>query len=1026
MIQTGPEWRVKLGDFGISKRISEDSELSSLVGTRAYMAPEMQGFLPPEEEENSLAWRFTKSIDMWSLGVTTYFLLFHDHPFSLDKLHTLKRYVEVEGSDFPFPKDMPQPLSLGCRQFLEAAMGRNPRNRMTSKEALESEWLSSIYVDPPEDMPDSDLDDETWHESSQHISLIPDRQSHPALFQPEAEQIQSFNESIVLASPALDITHDTSSTTNQVKTLVPPQHEADDPSPPHELTWDGSHYVIQSLDRDITSVCSDAETEAIEPAVTSPTRDDSTFATLISCRENSLFDSQSVPEVINNEELININLDLLQISDTSAHPKDDVTIRSEKPRINPFVPKESDEEKLVSQESADQVQPEAFPTDSPADLSTLKAKSPAMKFISTSPPSRDRTLEENGAPNGTRNSISGTRWKYDLKSKSWTASEEIVLSPDESHIGDTDTNDGEQTAIPTAASPSPSLITKGEARELQSIIESLSYLFREGEWLNGKKLHGKAQYHKAAELLEDIFTVQRDALGMMDEATMKTSYHLAQVYFRLKRYDKASLYFKYSTKWQHEALGPYHPDTLLSMRGFGCAEAEQGNSNEAETILRKTLNSQQATLGIKHEDTIQTSFELAQLLFSKDKWAEARFHFQPVISQRRGTAEEASRTMMKSLARSGFSSYELKDYDVAVEYLTEVLAFLKKSLKRPHGHAILTASILGKSLCHLGQYREARPILEEAVSMRRGLGITSRDDLFPFNALAECLLAMKDYKTARVICEIIVEEQKRILGPEHEETLISMFNLGRAYNGIGQHADLEAVLMEIQRLGSENPGSENAIVLQASHALGLIQYNRNECEIAQKNFELAATGRARLYGHVNKDALHSRLWHCRAQIAIEKYDAAEANCRQSLDYETEVYGHPLDHTLRNLELLLVAFHKGSSLEKAASLAELLVQKRKEKNGAMDSKALAAERVLNDIRLDMRKKVEELEELEELEVEQEKMNQRELQRERLEQIEQEKQREPQREPQKESVTKEQKSRRPAWRQSLKAKIKAIHG
>ncbi|KAJ5975488.1 hypothetical protein N7481_009195 [Penicillium waksmanii] len=1002
VIQIGPEWRVKLGDFGISKRMSEDSSICSLVGTRPFMAPEMQGFLPPEEEEGSLAWRFTESIDMWSLGVTTYFLLFHEYPFSLEEIIKLRRYVE--GSDFPFPGAITPSLSLGCRQFLEAVMGRNPRYRMSSKGALESEWLSQIYADHPEEIPFLDVE---THDSSQHIPPIPDQEILSALFQCEPGSIQPLGESVVLASLAQDVAHNTSSTIDEDTPLVPPQHEIEDPSPPYEMSWDGTHYAPLSPNQDNTSVSSEYEPEDIKPAVASSTSEETPYATPISNRENG------VSVAFNNGELMNTNLDMLLAPKTLEPPQNDLTIRSKILHINPPGADNCDSEEPVSHESVEEVQPEACGAGSTADSTTVEAKSPEVAFVLPSPRSGDQTPEKSLFPNGTRNAISfGTRLKYDLKSKSWTASEDIVVSPDESHTGNS--NNEEQKAFSTAASPSRSLITESEAADLQSIIAGLSHLFGEEEWLNDEKPHWIKQYEKAAELLEDNFTVQRDALGMTNEATLKTAYHVAQVCSRLSRLEKASVFFKYSAKWQHETLGPYHPDTLLSLHGFGCAEIKRGNSKEAEAILRKTLNAQQAVLGPKHDNTIHTSYDFAQLLFSQEKWAEARFHFQSVITQRRGTAGEATKVMTRCLGRSGFASFELKEYDLAVGFLTEVLDTLKKSPKFSRKYNIQVASVLGESLYYLGQYPEARAILEEAVSISKYLGVTGHHDLNPLNLLAKCLFQMEDYSSAAIVCENLAEEQKIIFGPTHQETLKSLYNMGIAYEKMGEHEDADAVLTNVQRLGLEDSGSGIAVGLRASHNLGLMQYNMKNYELAQKHFELAATKRARLYGSTDEEALDSRFWNCRALIEMQKYVAAEANCCQALDYETEAYGNPLDHTLENLEQLVVAFSERSLLEKAAFLGELLVQRRKEKNGEMDSTTLKAEELLRDIRLSMKRKEEELE------AEQEKVNQRARQREQLRQSELEKLKELQME----LTMKEQKSRGSAWPKSLRAKIKAM--
>jgi serine/threonine-protein kinase Chk2 len=70
---------VKLGDFGLAKIIGEDSFTTTLCGTPSYVAPEIL--------QESRRRRYTKAVDIWSLGVVLYICLCGFPPFS-DELYT--------------------------------------------------------------------------------------------------------------------------------------------------------------------------------------------------------------------------------------------------------------------------------------------------------------------------------------------------------------------------------------------------------------------------------------------------------------------------------------------------------------------------------------------------------------------------------------------------------------------------------------------------------------------------------------------------------------------------------------------------------------------------------------------------------------------------------------------------------------------------------------------------------------------------------------------------------------------------
>lgn len=68
MSTNGPDALLKLSDFGISK-ILTDGELNTICGTPIYMAPEIWLMQP-----------YTEKVDIWSIGVTTYYLYSYSNP----------------------------------------------------------------------------------------------------------------------------------------------------------------------------------------------------------------------------------------------------------------------------------------------------------------------------------------------------------------------------------------------------------------------------------------------------------------------------------------------------------------------------------------------------------------------------------------------------------------------------------------------------------------------------------------------------------------------------------------------------------------------------------------------------------------------------------------------------------------------------------------------------------------------------------------------------------------------------------
>ena len=119
---------VRLIDFGMSKLLNPGQRsIISRVGTPGYIAPEIIMGDP-----------YTKSVDMWSLGVLTYILLCGYMPFD-----------DTYGKSSSFKTDFPEAewgkVSPIAKSFVRSLIEKDPDKRMTSSEALRHRWLSTTF-----------------------------------------------------------------------------------------------------------------------------------------------------------------------------------------------------------------------------------------------------------------------------------------------------------------------------------------------------------------------------------------------------------------------------------------------------------------------------------------------------------------------------------------------------------------------------------------------------------------------------------------------------------------------------------------------------------------------------------------------------------------------------------------------------------------------------------------------------------------------------------------------------------------
>ncbi|PTB47211.1 hypothetical protein M441DRAFT_127916 [Trichoderma asperellum CBS 433.97] len=135
VVTAGPEWFVKIADFGISKRRQPGvtTVRTKQIGTHGFTAPELLNF----KSENTAS-SYTHSVDMWSLGAMAYLMLTNTVPF--ENLGDLYEYA-YKSSSFPSNSLQKHHVSEEGREFIMQLMSSKSGDRPTAPTAKSHGWL---------------------------------------------------------------------------------------------------------------------------------------------------------------------------------------------------------------------------------------------------------------------------------------------------------------------------------------------------------------------------------------------------------------------------------------------------------------------------------------------------------------------------------------------------------------------------------------------------------------------------------------------------------------------------------------------------------------------------------------------------------------------------------------------------------------------------------------------------------------------------------------------------------------------
>jgi serine/threonine protein kinase len=139
----GPNWHVKLADFGICRQLKLVAFARRHEGTVSYVAPEYtyvnyhlgdRPYLPGNQPE------YSPAMDVWALGGVVYMVRAGHPPFNSDE--EVDAYMEDSAPNFP--TDPLRAVSEGCVKFIRRAMAGDEDARPTVAELLEDSWLGSF------------------------------------------------------------------------------------------------------------------------------------------------------------------------------------------------------------------------------------------------------------------------------------------------------------------------------------------------------------------------------------------------------------------------------------------------------------------------------------------------------------------------------------------------------------------------------------------------------------------------------------------------------------------------------------------------------------------------------------------------------------------------------------------------------------------------------------------------------------------------------------------------------------------
>eukprot|EP00090_Calanus_glacialis_P035093 TRINITY_DN59983_c0_g1_i1.p1 TRINITY_DN59983_c0_g1~~TRINITY_DN59983_c0_g1_i1.p1 ORF type:complete len:397 (-),score=136.27 TRINITY_DN59983_c0_g1_i1:132-1151(-) len=137
LMEPDPLSLLKVSDFGVSKVWSSTNVLESMVGTPAFMAPEVLAL------ESAPHLSYTCKSDCWSLGVVLYVLLSGQQPFNRQQFMGPSVHIQImNGAYQPMTGELWDSVSSQAKDLVSRLLEVSPDTRLSAAHILQHPWFA--------------------------------------------------------------------------------------------------------------------------------------------------------------------------------------------------------------------------------------------------------------------------------------------------------------------------------------------------------------------------------------------------------------------------------------------------------------------------------------------------------------------------------------------------------------------------------------------------------------------------------------------------------------------------------------------------------------------------------------------------------------------------------------------------------------------------------------------------------------------------------------------------------------------
>ena len=349
------------------------------------------------------------------------------------------------------------------------------------------------------------------------------------------------------------------------------------------------------------------------------------------------------------------------------------------------------------------------------------------------------------------------------------------------------------------------------------------------------------QFEAAQKHLESALLLRRDAPGVEPFELAETHLELARVRLRLTDPESARGHLEQARLLASE-VGDQEAWQLRAsvLTALGRLERRQGNLEIAEDLARQAIEIYRQNPELSSTNHGAAINNLATILFSQERFAEAEERFRETLDVYRQAMEpgEGRALVAQLMDNLGAAIASQGRLDEAVPLFEQALAERRYFLSADHPRLADSLNNVGRSYLDLGQPERAEELHRQALQIReQALGPDHPRTAWSLDNLAYALTTQGRMDEALPLQQRALEIRERAYSPEHPNVIRSLDHLAEMAAESGDFARARGLRVRIFKISEQSFKPDDPRLGSAAVELGTALWRQGKQSEAEGLFE---------------------------------------------------------------------------------------------------------------------------------------------------------------------------------------------